>query len=87
MRLKSFNLLKALAISSGSLNQRFGLTYSGDGWNLTANVIWGVNFKSVTSNPELSPCPFSPTYPHNGCNPNFLNVDPAAPSHNLTNQQ
>ena len=69
------NLSNPVAISSGSLNQRFGLTYSGDGWNLTANVIWGVNFELVTSNPELSPCPFSPTYPHNGCNPNFLNVD------------
>ena len=65
----------AVAISSGSLNQRFGLSYTGDGWNLTANAIWGINFDQVTSKPELSPCPVSATYPHNGCNPNFLNVD------------
>jgi hypothetical protein len=64
-----------VAVSSGSLNQRFGLSYTGNGWNLTANVIWGINFDSVTSTPQLSPCPVSAAYPHNGCNPNFLNVD------------
>ena len=65
----------SVAISSGSLNQRFGLSYTGDGWNLTANAIWGINFDQVTGNPQLSPCPVSAAYPHNGCNPNFLNVD------------
>ena len=69
------NRSSPVAISSGSLNQRFGLTYSGNGWDLTANVIWGINFDSVTSKPELSPCPVSAAYPNNGCNPNFLNVD------------
>ena len=38
------NRSSPVAISSGSLNQRFGLTYSGNGWDLTANVIWGINF-------------------------------------------
>jgi hypothetical protein len=65
----------SVAFSSGSLNQRFGLSHTGDGWNLTANAIWGNNFDHVTGNPQISPCPFSPAYPHNGCNPNFLNVD------------
>ena len=62
-------------ISSGSLNQRFGLSYIGNGWNLTANAIWGIQFDEVTSKPQVSPCPVSAAYPHNGCNPNFLNVD------------
>ncbi len=35
--------------SSSSLNQRFALSYTGNGWDLTANVIWGVQFDQVTS--------------------------------------
>ena len=30
------------AFSSSSLNQRFALSYSGNDWDLTANVIWGI---------------------------------------------
>jgi hypothetical protein len=69
------NLGSPVAFSSGSLNQRFGLSYTGNGWNLTANVIWGIQFDHVTSKPQISPCPVSAAYPYNGCNPNFLNVD------------
>jgi hypothetical protein len=69
------NLGSSVAFSSGSLNQRFGLSYTGNGWNLTANVIWGIQFDHVTSKPQISPCPVSAAYPYNGCNPNFLNVD------------
>ena len=69
------NLGSKVAFSSGSLNQRFGLSYTGDGWDLTANVIWGIQFDQVTDHPQISPCPVSAAYPHNGCNPNFLNVD------------
>ena len=47
--------------SSDSLNQRFALSYVGNGWNLTANIIWGIQFDSVTSGPKV--------------NPDFLNVD------------
>ena len=61
--------------SSASLNQRFGFTYTGHEWNVTANVIWGIQFDEVTSEPQISPCPVSDAYPHNGCNPDFLNVD------------
>ena len=61
-----------VGFSSGSLNQRFGLSYIGDGWNLSANVIWGIQFDEVTNDPQISPCP---TRPNNGCNPDFLNVD------------
>ncbi|MGC2463217.1 MAG: transporter [Steroidobacteraceae bacterium] len=65
----------SVTFSSGSLNQRFGLSYTGDGWNLTANAIWGIQFDHVTGKPQISPCPVSSAYPHNGCNPDFLNVD------------
>jgi hypothetical protein len=64
-----------VAFSSGSLNQRSGLSYTGNGWDLTANLIWGIQFDHVTNRPQLSPCPFSAAYPDNGCNPNFLNLD------------
>jgi hypothetical protein len=60
------------AYSSSSLNQRFGLSYTANGWNLTTNVIWGVNFDQATTDPQGFPCP---TDPSRGCNPNFLNVD------------
>ena len=64
-----------VAYDSTSLNQRFGLSYTGNGWDLTANVIWGIQFDQVTSNPTPSPCPIPLGFPSRGCNPNFLNVD------------
>jgi Putative MetA-pathway of phenol degradation len=64
-----------VAYSTGSLNQRFALSYTANGWNLTANVIWGIQFDQVTDRPQTSPCPVSPGRPSNGCNPNFMNVD------------
>lgn len=66
------NRSSTVAFSSGSLNQRFGLSYTGNGWNRSANIIWGSQFDSVTNKPQLSPCPDSPG---RGCNPHFLNVD------------
>jgi len=65
----------SIAYSSTSIQQRFGLSYTGNGWDLTANTIWGIQLDHVTSKPQVSPCPVSAAYPHNGCNPNFLNVD------------
>jgi Putative MetA-pathway of phenol degradation len=62
-----------VAWSSTSLNQRFALSYTGERWNLTANVIWGSHFDHVTGNSQLSPCPAP--FALNGCNPDFLNVD------------
>jgi Putative MetA-pathway of phenol degradation len=62
-----------VAWSSSSLNQRFALSYTGYGWDLTANVIWGIQRDSVSDRPQLSPCPAQ--FVLNGCNPNFLNVD------------
>jgi hypothetical protein len=62
-----------VAWSSTSINQRFALSYTNDGWNLTANVIWGIHLDSVTDRPQISPCP-SP-FLLRGCNPDFVNVD------------
>jgi len=61
-----------VAYSSTSLNQRFGLSYTADGWDLTSNVIWGINFDQTTNRPQGSPCTLAPRM---GCNPNFLNDD------------
>lgn len=49
----------SVAFDSTSFNQRFAISYTADGWNLTANAIWGIQFEGVTST----------------INPNFLNVD------------
>jgi hypothetical protein len=68
-----FDVASEVAWSSTSLNQRFALSYTGDRWNLTANVIWGTQFDHVTGKPQLSPCPAP--FALNGCNPDFLNVD------------
>jgi len=62
-----------LGWSSGSLNQRFAVSYTGNGWDLTAHVIYGYQFDHVTDSPQVSPCP-SP-FALNGCNPNFVNLD------------
>ena len=67
-----FDVDSPVAYSSTSLNQRFGLSYIGNGWDLTANTIWGINFDQVTRDPQGYPCP---TNPELGCNNNFINVD------------
>jgi len=64
-----------VAFSSATLNPRFALSYTGDHWNLTANVIFGYQFDQVTSRPQVSPCPVSPAFPSNGCNPHYMNID------------
>lgn len=68
-----FEVYQPLAWSSPSINQRFALSYTGDGWNLTANVIYGIQLDSVTGRPQTSACPAP--FAQNGCNPDFLNVD------------
>jgi hypothetical protein len=67
-----FDVDSEVAYSSTSLNQRFGLSYTGNGWDLTANVIWGIQFDQVTRDPQGFPCPVQQSF---GCNPNFINVD------------
>jgi hypothetical protein len=48
-----------VSFDSASLNQRFALSYTADGWNLTANTIWGIQAQPFTATP----------------NPDFINVD------------
>jgi hypothetical protein len=64
---------RSVAWSSTSLNQRFALSYTANDWNLTANVIYGIQLDSVTNRPQISPCPAP--FGFNGCNPDFINVD------------
>jgi len=68
-----FGIDEPVAWSSTSLNQRFALSYTGGGWDLTANVIDGIQLQSVTNQAQISPCPAP--FGLQGCNPNFINVD------------
>jgi len=68
-----FGIDQPVSWSSTSLNQRFALSYTRDGWNLTANVIYGIQLESVTARPQISPCPAP--FAFNACNPDFINVD------------
>jgi hypothetical protein len=73
-----FEYSSPVAWSDTSLNQRFALSYTGNDWGITANVIWGIHLDSVTDRPQLSPCPIpvSVAFPTGlGCNPDFINVD------------
>jgi hypothetical protein len=68
-----FDVHESLAWSDTSLNQRLAVSYTGGGWNLTANVIYMTHFDEITNRPQLSPCPAP--LPTNGCNPDSLNLD------------
>jgi hypothetical protein len=63
--------------SDTSLNQRIGLSYTGGGWNITANVVYGTHFDSLnTDNLRLvSPCLGRSDLAGFNCNPDFLNLD------------
>jgi Putative MetA-pathway of phenol degradation len=54
-----FGVHTDVGFDSSSLNQRFALSYTANGWNLTANAIWGIQFDSLSST----------------VNPDFLNID------------
>jgi hypothetical protein len=68
-----FDVHESLAWSDTSLNQRFAVSYTGGGWNLTANVIYMTHADEITNRPQLSPCPAP--LPARGCNPDSLNLD------------
>ena len=73
-----FEYNSPVAWSDTSLNQRFAISYTGNDWAITANVIYGTHLESVTDRPQLSPCPIpaSVQFPTGlGCNPDFINVD------------
>ena len=58
-----------ISSSSNSVNQRFGLSYTANGWNLTTNNILGLVDHPLTDYPHGSPCP---TFPVKGCNTELL---------------
>ncbi len=64
---------QAVAFSSTSFNQRFALSYIGNDWDLTANLIYGTQLDILTNQPQISPCPVP--FGLKGCNPDFLNLD------------
>jgi hypothetical protein len=68
-----FDVNQQLAWSSNSINQRFALSYTGSGWNLTANLIYGIQLSPFNDRAQNSACP-SP-FNLDGCNPDFLNLD------------
>ena len=68
-----FGIGEPVSWSSTSLNQRFALSYTANGWNLTANVVYGIQADSITNRPQISPCPAP--FGLNGCNADFINVD------------
>jgi hypothetical protein len=73
-----FDVDHAVAFSSTSLNQRFALSYTGRGWDLTANVVYGIQLDSATNRPQISPC--AAPFGFNGCNPDFLSRLGVAPA-------
>jgi hypothetical protein len=42
-----------LADPTTSINQRFGLSYTANGWNLTANVIYGTQLETTAGHPDF----------------------------------
>lgn len=48
-----------VGFDTSSLNQRFALSYTANDWNLTANLIWGIQSQAVTTTE----------------NPDFVNID------------
>ncbi len=48
-----------LGFDTTDINQRVGISYTADGWNLTGNVIYGINTRKATRT----------------LNPDFLNID------------
>lgn len=51
-----------LGFDTTSINQRVGISYTADGWNLTGNFIYGINTRKASRT----------------LNPNFLNIDVTA---------
>lgn len=65
-----------LAWSTNSLRQDFALSYTKDGWNLSATVGLGIDFDQfVPGRGQVSPCLNPVTGVTGGCNPDWLNLD------------
>ena len=62
-----------IASSSDSVNQRFGLSYTANGWNLSTNNILGIVAHPLSSHPHGSPCP---SLQSKGCNTDLTKISP-----------
>jgi hypothetical protein len=69
-----WDVSQPLAWSSNSLNQRFALSYTGNNWNVTANVIWGIEFDQFNFAPSSIGALDCPVVGF-ACNPDFVNLD------------
>jgi hypothetical protein len=71
-----FDVSEPLAWSTNSLRQDFALSYTKDGWNLSATVGYGIDFDQfVPGRGQVSPCINPATGVTGGCNPDWLNLD------------
>jgi hypothetical protein len=68
-----FDVHDSLAWSDTSLNHAIGVSYTANGWNLTAAVVYMNHADHFTDRPQISACPAP--FPANGCNPDALNLD------------
>jgi len=60
---------RVIAINATTWRQDFAVSYTGDGWNLTANLIWGITFDSDNR------CRIGGVQSCNGKTNNGLNLD------------
>lgn len=71
-----FDVSTPLGWSTDSLRQDFALSYTADGWNLSATAAYGIDFDQfVPGRGQVSPCLDPVTGVTGGCNPDWLNLD------------
>ncbi len=71
-----FDVDTPLGWSTNSLRQDFALSYTKDGWNLSATAAYGIDFDQfVPGRGQVSPCLNLVTGITGGCNPDWLNLD------------
>ncbi|HEY2530669.1 MAG TPA: transporter [Xanthobacteraceae bacterium] len=65
-----------LAWSSNSLRQDFSLSYTGNNWDLTATVIYGIGLDQFTpGRVQVAPCINQATLQVGNCNNDYVNLD------------
>lgn len=70
-----FDVNQVLAWSTNSLRQDFALSYTKNGWDLSATLAYGYDFDQfVPGRGQVSPC-VNPMGVAGGCNPDWLNLD------------
>lgn len=71
-----FDVGYPLSWSTNSLRQDFSVSYTADGWNLSATAGLGISLDHFAEGRgQISPCTDPTTGQFGGCNPNWLNLD------------